>query len=65
MFGYKSAGIVEEFASALPFVRTHSQGRKSATAIVPEMPGVTRNDETYIAATQFTVASMPFFRWSQ
>ncbi len=65
MFGYKSAGIVEEIANALPFVRARSQGRGSTAAIAPEMPGVARNGETYIAPAQFTVVAMPFFRWNQ
>ncbi len=66
MFGNKSAGIVEELVNALPFARAHGvHSRRSMTAIVPEMAGVARNNETYIAPAQFTVVAMPFFRWSQ
>ncbi len=66
MFGYKSAGIAEELVNALPLIHPHGgHGRVKRVAIVPEAAGVVRRNETYIAPTQFTVASMPFFRWSQ
>ncbi len=64
MFGYKSAGIGEKLANILPTGHIRRANR-DPPVLAPETPGMARADETYIAATQFTVASTPFFRWNQ
>ncbi len=64
MFGYKSAGIAEKMMNALPSGNTRRANR-DPPVLAPETPGMARADETYIAATQFTIVSTPFFRWNQ
>ncbi len=66
MFGTKSAGIADEMVNALS-IAGHAKDRApvSTPVLAPVSPGIRAKDETYIAPTQFTVVSMPFYRWSQ
>jgi len=68
MFRYKSAGIMERMSNAVSFEAPHLRlGRpwESRNGASRNPQGLLAKDETYIAAAQLTVASMPFFRWSQ
>lgn len=66
MFGHKSSGILGDQLSTLPVPNGRDGGRaRSMPVLAPETPGAGRLNETYIAATQFTMVSMPFFRWTQ
>ncbi len=64
MFGYKTAGIGEKMVNVLPSGHLR-RAIRAPPVLAPETPGMARADETYIAATQFTVVSTPFFRWNQ